>query len=67
LVKRKEVGKPTDSDIKEGKITLLIYYALKSGKISRGYLMELLGNKKVTRKQIIILKIGLKIPVLCSE
>lgn len=50
--KRNQVGKPTDSDIKEGKITLLIYYALKSGKISRGYLMDLLGNKKVTRQQI---------------
>jgi len=50
--RRQEIGKPTDSDIKEGKITLLIYYALKSGKISRDYLLKLLGNKKVTREQI---------------
>ncbi len=54
--KRREIGKPTDSDIKEGKITLLIYYALKSGKISRDYLLKLLGNKKVTREQIVEFK-----------
>jgi geranylgeranyl diphosphate synthase type I len=58
--KRKEIGKPTDSDIKEGKITLLIYYALKSGKISRDYMLDSLGNKKITRKQINDFKLRVK-------
>lgn len=54
--KREEIGKPTDSDIKEGKITLLIYYTIKSGKISKKRLLGLLGRKNISAADINIFK-----------
>jgi geranylgeranyl diphosphate synthase type I len=58
--KRKEVGKPTDSDIKEGKVTLLIYYALESGKFPKVYLRKILGNESASPKQVGAFKRSIK-------
>jgi len=51
-----ETGKPNDSDIKEGKRTLLMMRVLKSPNIllsEKSELLEILGNSKATKKQIL--------------
>lgn len=52
--KEKEVGKPIDSDLKEGKRTLLVAKTLEKlkGK-ERERFLNILGNKKITRKEIV--------------
>lgn len=50
--KRQEVGKPTDSDIKEGKMTLLIFHALREGYLPKKIYSQVLGNQGVTVKQV---------------
>lgn len=47
------LGKPVGSDIREGKRTLLVYYALESaGEEARAQLLSVLGNKQSTAAQI---------------
>lgn len=49
----KKSGKPTDGDIKEGKRTLLVIYALEHGeKNQRETLLNALGNQRATPEQI---------------
>ncbi len=44
------IGKPADSDLKEGKHTLLISYALKnSTSLDREYILNALGNSRIGR------------------
>ena len=49
----KKLGKPTDSDIRQGKPTLMVVYALKkiSGDTKRT-LLDILGNQQATEKEI---------------
>ncbi|EKD49321.1 MAG: hypothetical protein ACD_63C00180G0002 [uncultured bacterium] len=49
----KKLGKPSDSDIKEGKRTLLVTHALKDGtKAQQRKIRSVLGNAKATKKDI---------------
>jgi geranylgeranyl diphosphate synthase type I len=46
-------GKPTDSDIKEGKRTMMVIYALKkSTPREREVLLKTLGNRKASKKDV---------------
>ncbi|WP_346898342.1 polyprenyl synthetase family protein [Clostridium sp. UBA7503] len=48
-----DTGKPTDSDIKENKITVLFHYAMKnSSECSKKTLISLYGNKNITSNEI---------------
>ena len=50
---QEEIGKPVDSDIREGKKTLLIVKAYEFGRSADGKILdEVLGNKAATREQI---------------
>lgn len=53
----KEVGKPTDSDIKEGKATLIAVHALRQAtRMQRAKLLHIFGNKAATREEINMVK-----------
>jgi len=48
-----ETGKPNDSDIKEGKKTLLVVKALElAGENDRKFIIERYGNKDISKKEI---------------
>jgi geranylgeranyl diphosphate synthase type I len=52
--KEKETGKPIDSDLKEGKRTLLVAKTLeKLKRREKIRFLNILGNKKITRKEVI--------------
>lgn len=49
----KKLGKPTGSDLREGKKTLVVYYALQSLKGSdRDFLLGILGNRDATESDV---------------
>lgn len=57
----KEIGKSADSDLKEGKATLIIYYGLKKANASeKKKIMYVLGNQGASRKDIAEVKNILK-------
>lgn len=46
-------GKPTDSDIKEGKRTLMLIYALKKASLNdRAFVMNVLGNRNASSEDV---------------
>ena len=48
-----KTGKPVGSDLREGKMTILIHYILKNGnKQQKEYLVKILGNKNLEQKDI---------------
>ncbi len=52
-----KIGKPTDSDIKENKITLLYYYAKNNCDVKTKKILEnLYGNKDVTKEDVATIK-----------
>jgi len=61
---KQKIGKPVGNDIREGKKTLLILKALeKAGKKEKSFILNCLGNKKATEKNIekikqIVIKTG---------
>ncbi len=49
-----DTGKPADSDLKEGKVTLFIHFVFKNGsEEQKKYLKTILGNKNLREKDII--------------
>ncbi|OGK18085.1 hypothetical protein A2866_03075 [Candidatus Roizmanbacteria bacterium RIFCSPHIGHO2_01_FULL_39_8] len=49
-----KTGKPVGSDLREGKMTLLVYYVIKNGDSSqRNYLKTILGNKNLKHADVI--------------
>jgi geranylgeranyl diphosphate synthase type I len=49
----KKFGKPTDSDIKEGKRTLMVIYALKKANVNDKKFMEkVLGNRQASNRDV---------------
>ena len=52
-----KLGKPVDSDIKEGKKTILILKAMENaGKQQKEFIVNALGNKNITEKELIKLR-----------
>jgi geranylgeranyl diphosphate synthase type I len=51
--KEEDIGKPTDSDIKEGKMTLLAVKAYEFAKVAEGKILDgVLGNRKASSEEI---------------
>lgn len=53
-------GKSVGGDIREGKMTLLMYYALKSGQIPKKILREVWGDEKASDNGIARIRTGVK-------
>ncbi|MBU1178262.1 polyprenyl synthetase family protein [Patescibacteria group bacterium] len=58
--KQGAVGKSVSGDIEEGKMTLLMYYALRSGHLPPLLLKKTWGNNVATRREVTELKTSLK-------
>jgi len=53
LGKESQLGKPVGSDIREGKKTTIVFYALKHGSDEdRRFLLSVLGNREATDEQV---------------
>jgi len=58
---KKKTGKPVGSDIKDGKITLLIFHGIKNGTDKeQSYLRQMLGNEHINRQDILKIRRLLK-------
>ena len=51
--KEKQLGKPIGSDVREGKKTTIVYYALKSAtQAQREFLLNVLGNRDASAEEV---------------